>query len=227
MQRGYICVAGVNPEDNEHIRPVIRGRLSSTLLRVHGGPFSIAALVDLGHTDKVGSPPEVEDHSFVERAAKRQGTLGGSEFWKLLKAISGTCLVDIFGADLKKKYSASAVVPPGKGTASLGCLRGFDFRSLYIEDDWDYRGQLKKKIRLSLTDSDLGNLDLSVTDIRFYKEDHVTPDEETVEQIAQRIKDGTTIIISVGLTRAYPESDPVHWLQVNNIHLEDDPTWNL
>jgi hypothetical protein len=51
-----------------------------------------------------------------------------------------------------------------------------------------------------------------------------------MQRVAERIVGGTGLLLSVGLTRPFsnsPSSPPVHWLQVNNIHLEDDPTWRL
>ena len=38
------------------------------------------------------------------------------------------------------------------------------------------------------------------------------------------------VILSVGLTRAFTpstEKKPMHWLQVNNVHSDRDPTWQL
>ncbi len=70
--------------------------------------------------------------------------------------------------------------------------------------------------------------DLSVTDIRLYADDHVTRDARAVAATDRRLRRGTPIIISVGLTRAFatgPTFPPVHWMQVNNLHLEDDPLW--
>ena len=82
---------------------------------------------------------------------------------------------------------------------------------------------------MRVTDGEL-DLDLGVTDIRLYGEDHVTPDRETVNRLAKRLADGTVVVLSMGLTRPFAGSSnfaPVHWLQVNNIHLEDDPIWQL
>jgi len=39
---------------------------------------------------------------------------------------------------------------------------------------------------------------------------------------------GVPVIVSVGVTRAFAvhEGEPaLHWLQINNLHLEDDPAW--
>ena len=48
--------------------------------------------------------------------------------------------------------------------------------------------------------------------------------------VAARLARGVPCLLSVGLTRPFSSREgdaPVHWLQVNNIHLEDDPAWRL
>jgi hypothetical protein len=49
-----------------------------------------------------------------------------------------------------------------------------------------------------------------------------------IEKVAKRIASKTPVILSMGLTRGWRKpGDSVerHWLQVNNIHLADDPAW--
>ena len=49
MQPGYICVAGIDVQDNEHIRPVLgRARLTVDLLARNGGAFDVVALSNWG-----------------------------------------------------------------------------------------------------------------------------------------------------------------------------------
>ena len=48
MQPGYICVAGVEITRGKRVRPVTYGRLPTSLLAREGGPFDMAALVELG-----------------------------------------------------------------------------------------------------------------------------------------------------------------------------------
>src|SRR6267378_4302706 len=147
MQAGYICVAGIDIRNNAHIRPVLHGRLSATLLSAQGGPFAMAAVVDLGKTVSQGSPPEVEDYYFDDTKAIREEIMKGPEFWQLLKSVSAKKLRTIFGGDLTKKYAGSAVVLPDKGKASLGCLYPCNIESLYVEEDIYSSGKPKKKIR--------------------------------------------------------------------------------
>jgi hypothetical protein len=64
MQPGYICVAGVDVSNGHHVRPVLRGRLTTDLLASKGGPFDMAALVDIGRVESCGHAPETEDYNF-------------------------------------------------------------------------------------------------------------------------------------------------------------------
>lgn len=60
--------------------------------------------------------------------------------------------------------------------------------------------------------------------------DGARPDAETIRDVAGRLARGVPALLSVGLTRPFsarPDEPPLHWLQVNNIHLEDDPAWRL
>jgi hypothetical protein len=73
-------------------------------------------------------------------------------------------------------------------------------------------------------------VDLSVNDLRLYERDGRTPRRELVASVEERLKSGVEAILSVGLTRPWQKrSDTAerHWLQVNNIHLKDDPLWQL
>jgi hypothetical protein len=85
------------------------------------------------------------------------------------------------------------------------------------------------RVRLETSDG-VHEVNLAVTDIRLFRADHVTPHEERIDAVAGRLAAGVGVVLSVGLTRAYapaPDQNPFHYLQVNNIHLEDDPVWKL
>jgi hypothetical protein len=69
-----------------------------------------------------------------------------------------------------------------------------------------------------------------VTDPRLYADDGAKPDTAKVREVAQRLDRGVPALLGVGLTRPFasrPNEAPVHWLQVNNVHLEDAPCWRL
>jgi hypothetical protein len=113
----------------------------------------------------------------------------------------------------------------GTGTASLGVLVPLGRPRLSLDTKPDGR----EVVRLQVWDGEL-RLDLSVTDLRLYSDDGATPDAVKVREVAQRLDRGVPALLCVGLTRPFasrPNDAPVHWLQVNNIHLADDPCWRL
>lgn len=219
MQPGYICVAGVNVQDNEHIRPVLgRARLTADLLARNGGAFDVGRLVELGPTQASGTAPETEDHAFDPGRLVSVRELSPGSFWKLLAVVSSNTLADIFGKRLKTQRNGCAV-DEGEGHASLGCLRTATPPSIAI-NGWG-------KIRAQVNDGTF-DVDLSVTDLRLYGKDQKTPRAKVVADVQRRIQQGVGVILSVGLARAFQASGDTarrHWLQVNNLHLEDDPVW--
>jgi hypothetical protein len=222
MQHGYICVAGVDVDTNRHVRPEAYGRLSLRLLARHGGPFAIGHVVDLGATTPTGRPPEVEDHRFEPRRATRRRVVPPSEFWTCLMQVAKPRLADIFGPQLAPRGRRTCGVDAGQGEASLGCLLATGTLDLYLRPRPDKPAQ----VRMHLSDGDF-DVDISVTDMRLYDDD-MSPATDAVRHLAEQLKIGTRTILSVGLTRAFapdPALPAVHWLQVNNIHPEDNPIW--
>lgn len=212
MQTGYMCVAGINTANNQHIRPVLRDRLKIDLLALNGGPFDIGSLVDLGQVRYCGSPPEVEDYYFNLQNIRSKGVLPPEQFWQRLQIVARSSIVEIFGPAIKQVRRA-CVVDVRTGNASLGCLIPTVPPLLSINS--------YGKLRVAITDGKF-DLDLSVTDIRLYEADQKTPKESLIQQINKRMQDGHPVIISLGLTRPFrPYDDSVeqHWLQLNNIHL--------
>jgi hypothetical protein len=219
MMKGYVCAAGIDPETQEHVRPVLPGmRLRTGILEEQGGPFSMAALVDLGETHPCGNAPETEDVEFHPSLAAKVRTLPGQEFWTLLRSVSESCLGDVFGSELES-VGHTLAIEEGKGVVSLGCLAPKRPPTLAI-DRFD-------RIRALVADGEI-YYDLPVTDVRLYENDHQSPRQGIVAGIGERMARGVPVIVSVGVTRAFAVRDgepPLHWLQVNNLHLEDDPAW--
>lgn len=219
MQPGYVCVAGIDLDSRKHIRPVLQyGRLGTDLLRRNGGPFDIGCIADIGPTAHVGRAPEVEDHRFEAERAYCEGDVPADYFWGVLRDTSREGLQVIFGRDIVRR-EVSCTVDTGKGRASLGCLAPKEQPSLYVNNYGSIR------MVFSWLDPPAN---LSVTDLRLYKEDHKTPRRDLVAEMQQRIESGVEVILSVGLTRLWRKQDDTaerHWLQVNNIHLKDNPLW--
>ena len=226
MEKGYFCVAGVDWTTGNHVRPILpSGRLRNALLAPHGGPFDMANIVELGTPKHWPTSPHIEDYMFALAHTKRVGRASPDRFWRFLCAMSKPRLTDIFGDDLKSLGPASCGTDEGQGLASLGCLHPKQKPLLHLETKHHDR----PRIRLRVSDGEF-DLALAVTDIRLYQGDHATPDPGLVETAAARIRASKGVILSVGLGRAkrFSENGPaMHWLQANNIHLKEDPTWQL
>jgi hypothetical protein len=219
MQPGYVCVAGVEVNTLKHVRPVLRyGRLTTDLLRCNGGPLDIASVVDLGPTSYAGHAPEMEDHYFDPARTTWLFDDDPDDYWEFLNQVAHESLPAIFGPELEL-WDGSCTVDVGEGHASLGCLVPEKQPWLYV----DHRGT----VRLVL-DYLMPSADLSVTDLRLYERDYRTPRRDLVANVQNRLDAGVEVILSVGLTRPWRKQGDTaerHWLQINNIHLEDDPLW--
>ena len=227
MRAPYVCVAGIDVETQRHVRPVLPGaqQLTTALLRTHGGPLDMAVEADLGHTSDAARPPEVEDRIFEPARVRAIRTLSDHAFWSLLEAASSHRLSTVFGDDLTPIGATSCGVRVGCGAASLACLVPTNRPRLSLRA----RQGRPAQIRIWVTDGQF-HLDLSVTDVRLYESDLATPAERAVKDIDRRLRRGAGVILSLGLTRPFatsPKLPAMHWLQVNNVHLDDQPVWRL
>jgi len=224
MRSPYICIAGIDPGSGDHVRPVLRqGQLHRDLLDCSGGCINIGKLLDIGPTRAIGQKPELEDLLFNPVNLSVLRTLKPHEFWGLILTHSKDSLADIFGADLADR-ARSYVIRKGTGNASLGLLLPKKPPTVSIIE---IKG--KKSIRIGLFEKNRTS-SLSLTDLRFYGSDLETPISKTVENVSKRLRNGVRAILGVGLTRLWrkpDENEEFHWLQVNNIHMEDDPTWRV
>ena len=216
MKPGFICVAGVEPDTGKHIRPVLhQGLLTRSLLRKEGGVFEIGALVDLGPTKDVGCAPEIEDREFCAGNLRYVRKLKAEEFWRYVSQTAQNRAKAIFGDALRQRET-SCTTDAGTGKASLGNLKPARVWHIGVNDF--------ESVRIYLSDGEV-HPDLPVTDVRLYERDHKTARHEVVECLERRLRKAGAVL-AVGLSRPWKkEGDdaPRHWLQVNNIHLEEDP----
>jgi hypothetical protein len=222
MQAGFMCVAGIDLATGLHVRPVLDCQMTIELLGVHGGPFDVGRIVDLGETRFVGRVPEVEDQWFAAAAARHAGDMPSDEFWQLLQGIAHEKLGAIFGPDLERVGATCAVTETG-GLRSLGCYSASAGR-LFVD-----RGHERPRVRFSWQAGD-HSFTVPVTDIRLYGADHVTPCGRTVDALAEQLAGQPRVLVSVGLSRPYRKTagdSSRHWLQINNFHLPENPCWTL
>ncbi len=222
MQPGFVCIAGIDPATGRHVRPELPGRIRIDMLGPNGGPFDMAVEVELGRVKPHPSPPEVEDCLVTPSALRKVRDLPADEFWRLLESVAKPRLVEVFGAGFCK-HGNTWVIEPGAGEASLGCLlpQAPALLEVCVED---YQGQPKRRIRCHVRDRD-GECFPPVTDLRLYYADQKTPRLEVIDDLNRRMNAGASAILSVGVTRVM--SQDKHWLQVNNLHLNDNSIWRL
>jgi hypothetical protein len=226
MHGAHVCMAGVDVETRRHVRPVLAHEaVPFYLLARYGGAFDMARLLDLGDARPQPEPPHVEDHVFVPSRVRAERTVTHGEFWTLLEEMSRPRLADLFGPALRPRGGAHCGTDVGQGTASLGCLRLAAPPRLYLQP----RPGAQPQVRMHFSDGQI-EADASVTDLRLFASDHATPDAAAIRAATERLRHSEGIILAVGLTRKFRSSETqpyAHWLQVNNIHLREEPVWQL
>lgn len=219
MKSPRICLAGVDTESLEHVRPTTSASepITRDLLREQGGPFGMGAVVELGSTQAVPVPPETEDHRFRTTNARFVEAMDGDEFVALLELVSSPDLSSAFGPALER-LQRNYAVERGFGDRSLAVIRAPKRSELEV----DRYG----KLRLQMDDV-RGRANVSVTDVRFYREDQKALRDRVVQSVRLRLKRGVEAFLMLGLARAYQARDDDrerHWLQLNGLCLVDRPT---
>ncbi len=219
MTAPRICIAGIDVETLEHVRPTTppTDLITRQLMREHGGPFRVGAMVELGAVRAVPARPESEDHRFRTTDARHVRDLDGDEFVALLDSVSCTDLDAGFGPGLDRvgwKYA----VEVGGGLRSLAVVKARRRPVFEVDDTYG-------RLQLRYNDAEPPAY-LPVTDIRFYEADHRTIRRGIVDDVARRVRSGIDVFLMLGLARAYqaPSDDRKrHWLQLNGLVLADQP----
>jgi hypothetical protein len=216
MHDGHICVAGLD-HDGHHIRPVLkRGRLGKELASEYGGPFCVGAVIELGPTTPRPDRPEVEDHVFDPSVARRVRMADAPRLWRFLEERATDSLQVIFGDSLVRD-GRTASMAAGTGYASLGVYRPAG--AVRLDGSFG-------RLRLSIGDAGLGSLSVPITDLRLYDVGTNIVNDRRVELLEDRLR-RRQVLLSMGIGRpwARDEREPRHWLQVNNVHLDDNVLW--
>lgn len=219
MQPGFMCAAGIDLDMMRHIRPVVGGLMKIDLLAEHGGPFELRRIVNLGATEFVGRTPEIEDRLFKPENVTVHESIDKRQFLSILEQVAGDSLPAIFGKDLQLMHydghPSTAAVAEGCGLRSLGCYQACE-PAIEVQH---FGGC--PRVRFQFTENRI-RFGVPVTDIRCYAADHVTPDTGIIEVLQRKLKPLPRVLVSIGLSRAWQKSSetgPMHWLQINNIHL--------
>jgi hypothetical protein len=209
MSGDHICVAGLDPETGQHIRPVTTSAITRAMLKRNGGLFDLAEIVDLGSVTPAGTPPEAEDRRFDPSKARSLGTMLWRDFWALLKARAESTLEDVFGPELER-VGRTYATPEGKGSASLGCL--------LLPAEQAPRLVTSYGLRLTLPAEDAM---VAVTDLRSFEADGKTIREPIRDRLNDGMRPGRQVVLAVGLSRPFTkpgDGQSRHWLQVNNVY---------
>lgn len=211
MAEDRICVAGIDLDSLEHVRPVSPpdDLMTRKLLRLYGGPFAIGALVDFGPMSACPTAPHTEDHRFAIQQARCEADIDPDTYLELLDLVSDPHAASAFGECLIEIRPGKLAVPAAQGDRSLavvpatGARLKIEFDNLYLE---------------------LDDAKLRVTDVRFYQPSNWKVRRDLVRDVNRRLRSGTRAYAMLGLARAIPdEGRLVHWLMANGVCLADHP----
>ena len=133
--------------------------------------------------------PEIEDHIFSPSSVRKMDTFSKKQFWRLVNQMVKRKLSDIFGTSLEMRGAKSCAVDVGKGEASLGCFLPDSQPKLYVQP----RKGKPDQIRIQINDGCF-DLDIGVTDIRLYGEDHAASNKKVVKNVVGRLREGEDVI---------------------------------
>ena len=219
MRGTRICFAGVDWNTGAHVRAITDGgdELSRELLVENGGPLSIGSRVDLGDTTATPSKPRSEDHLFDTENLEQLCVLTDDKFLELLGKVSAPTVHDGFGPALERVTPNKLAVTPGTGSASLAVITPSKKPVLAINRHGNAQIRLPQPT---------GSIYLTVTDYRYYEDDQTTVRKDRVADVAERLDADVPVYITLGLGMPFKKGggdQELHWLQVNNLILEDRP----
>jgi hypothetical protein len=138
------------------------------------------------------------------------------QFWEILSGLADAELNEIFGLELVR-HGSTASLPAGEGMASLGIFRPRSCPTLTLSFG---------RLRLGIVDPELGALSLPITDVRLYVLATNAVNNRRATLLEDRLR-RREALLSVGVGRAWAQNGGQlrHWLQVNNVHLDDNPLW--
>ncbi len=226
MSPGYICVAGIDLDTGERVRPVMPGGGQIPLAYVvsYRGPVRIARVFSVAQPWYVGIEPEIEDYEIDLGRCQVEKDLDYQRFLDVLRRNATPDWQTAFGDELVRSALAN-------GWNALRTAEGCGDCSLVLAT------LQPGEFRVEATDRGLRALwprlgfNFSVTDLRLYQlgADNRWEVREERLTVLQSLIRAQPVIVAFGLTRPWArEGDPqrYHWLQVNAIHTEGLDSWS-
>lgn len=203
-----VCIAGVNPETNECVRPMpYIQKASCQKLNILPG-----AIIEGDFTSCACTAPHMEDRN--RGKLKFHGPCSSEEFKRLLENTSFNSVEEGFGIQLAHgQKHIPHDTPPNVSIITLSLSP----KQLDVVEDRYKKG----KLRVNFTDQVGRSFRfLSITDLGFfeYAERHVADD--TIEDLNNFIHAQKDLFIRLGLGRVHQSDDGRNgfWLQVNGIY---------
>ncbi len=214
MSHPYVCVAGIDTETGQHIRPLPPERRLHYDTTAGADGFGLRRVMELGTvTPATLRAPHLEDRLIDVAAIRTIRMTSGVSFWESLDKRAHQSLDDLWTGDLHYT-NQGAYLLADSGLSSLGYLR-------------------PEKVRLAssggsvrVTFSAGGRaLDCSVTDLSCFAvtQQRFAPDEHAISQLDKELVRGRPCLFAVGLARPWTGrgfGQEECWVQVNGVVLK-------
>ncbi|MFN3480126.1 MAG: HRDC domain-containing protein [Thermodesulfovibrionales bacterium] len=218
--RGGFCIAGIDVETLENIRPVLNfGAIQKEF--VDRNKIYPGALVSFDFSHKKPKPPHIEDYVFNPEKTTFIKFLSQSEWLNILNSCSSTSLAYAFSNLIIDRKG----IQPDADAVSLALIKVDSLKVNFF--DSDSGAVLPFKVRVSFTSG--GELyHLPVTDMQFidYCNERFSEGirrDKFKADIEKLINESEYILLRIGLTRPFKKADDTKelcYLQVNGIYSE-------
>ncbi|GAB4535929.1 MAG: hypothetical protein Fur0020_03620 [Thermodesulfovibrionia bacterium] len=218
---GGVCIAGINIETLENIRPVLKfGHIQKDF--VDRNNIYPGALIRFDFLHKKSNPPHIEDHVFEPANVEFIKYLTQADWTNILDSCAFLSLASAFNNLIVDKKGVS----PGAKTSSLAVIKVDSIKMNFFDSD---KGALLPfKTRVSFT-SGGDTYHLPVTDLQFIdycinRFDSGIARNKLKNDLEEFINDSEYIYLRIGLTRPFKkaeDADELCYLQVNGIYSDN------
>lgn len=216
--RGGVCIAGINTEIFENVRPVLSfGQIQLDFVRKNN--IYPGAIIRFDFTNRKSTPPHIEDYAFNPANTGFVKFLAQSEWQNILNS----CAVSSLASAFNNLIVDNKGILPGAKASSLAVIGVDNVRVNFF--DSDANALLPFKARISFI-SDGISYHLPVTDLQFldYCNDRFSNGvsrDKLKDDLAGLINDGDYLYLRIGLTRPFKKSEDAKelcYFQINGLY---------